>query len=116
MKTRTLTQPLVDTLNENKALQIIELNISPLTDIADYMIICTATSKRHAHALMDKLIATSKSMGISPLGVEGAETAEWILIDLGDAIVHIMLPEVRDFYALEKLWSTPEYPPSNSHF
>ena len=108
MKSEQLAQLLVRTLDDHKALQITDLDVTPLTDITDHMIICSATSKRHANALADKVISQSKTNGIRPLGVEGEEKAEWILIDLQDVIIHIMLPEVRDFYSLEKLWSITE--------
>jgi len=105
MKTSTFTQSLVDTLLENKAFHIVELDLRSLTDIADSLVISSTTSRRHAMALADKIIAQAKQGGTRPLGVEGQDLGEWILIDLEDVIVHIMLPEVREFYNLEKLWS-----------
>ncbi|WP_423064186.1 ribosome silencing factor [Candidiatus Paracoxiella cheracis] len=108
MNTEKLAKLIIDTLEDHKALQITELDVTELTDIVDRMIICSATSKRHANALADNLIMKSKEAGIKPLGVEGEEESEWILIDLHDIIVHIMLPEIRDFYSLEKLWSMTE--------
>ena len=108
MNTEELTKVVVKTLDDNKALEITELDVSSLTDVTDRMIICSATSTRHAKALADKIVRQSKECGVRPLGVEGEDQAEWILIDLYDVIVHIMLPEMRDFYSLEKLWSMAE--------
>lgn len=106
MKTVELTKLITNTLDEQKALQINDLNVTTLTDIVDYMIICSATSRRHASALADKVISCMKENGMQPLSVEGKAEAAWILIDFFDIIVHIMLPEIRNFYSLEKLWST----------
>lgn len=108
MNTTELTELVVTTLDENKALQITELDVRELTDITDRMVICSATSKRHASALANKVTIKVKEAGIKPLSITGEEESEWILIDLQDVIVHIMLPETREFYSLEKLWSMTE--------
>lgn len=108
MKIAELAKLVTDTLNEHKALQINNLNVTMLTDIADHIIICSAVSRRHASTLADKVIHRVKKNGMRPLGVEGEAEAEWILIDFFDIIVHIMLPKMRDFYRLEKLWSMME--------
>ncbi|MFW0072743.1 MAG: ribosome silencing factor [Coxiella-like endosymbiont] len=108
MKIAELAKLVTDTLNEHKALQINNLNVTMLTDIADHVIICSAASRRHAGALADQVIHRVKENGVRPLGVEGEVEGEWILIDFFDIIVHIMLPEIRDFYSLEKLWSMIE--------
>lgn len=105
VKSGELVKLVINALDENKGLQISNLEITALTDLADHVVICSATSKRHASALADKLIHQVKENGVRPLGVEGKTEAEWILIDLSDVIVHIMLPEIRNFYSLEKLWS-----------
>ena len=108
MNTEELAKVVVKTLDDNKAIEIKVLDVSELTNITDRMIICSATSTRHAKTLADKVVRQSKEFGLRPLGVEGEDQAEWILIDLQDVIVHIMLPETRDFYSLEKLWSMAE--------
>ena len=105
MRTVELAKLVTDTLDEHKALQIDNLDVTMLTNIADHMIICSATSRRHAGTLADKVIRRAQKNGVQALGVEGKAEAEWILIDFSDIIVHVMLPEVRDFYSLEKLWS-----------
>ncbi|MFV9989134.1 MAG: ribosome silencing factor [Coxiella endosymbiont of Dermacentor nuttalli] len=108
MKSGELVKIVVDTLNKHKGLQINDLDVTTLTDLVDHVIICSAISKHHASALADKAIQRAKESGVRPLGVEGDTEAEWILIDLYDVIVHIMLPEVRNFYSLEKLWDVAE--------
>lgn len=105
MKIIELAQLVTNTLDEHRALQINNLDVTTLTDIADYVIICSATSRRHATTLADKVIRRVKENNVRPLGIEGEMEAEWILIDLFDIVVHIMLPEIRDFYSLEKLWN-----------
>ncbi len=98
---------IVSILEDHKAKDIVVLNVSDITDITDLMIICTGSSNRHIKTLADYVIVNAKKKGLEILGVEGEKEGEWILIDLVDAIVHIMLPPVREFYNLEKLWGTP---------
>lgn len=95
---------IVDTLKDHKAVDVLAINIKPLTDIADYMIIGTANSTVHAKTLSDKTREKLASIHIKPIGIEGADTREWMLVDCGHIIVHIMLGHVRKFYDLEKLW------------
>lgn len=98
----------VNTLENNKAQNINLIDITELTDIADAMIICTATSTRHATAMAGKLLREMKNAEVQPLGVEGLDKGDWILVDLQDVIVHIMLADIREFYNLEKLWEITE--------
>lgn len=95
-------------LEEMKAQDIETLDVRTLTDMVDTMLVCTATSSRHARAMADKLVSGCKAQGVQPLGVEGLESGEWILVDLTDVVVHIMLPETRAFYSLEKLWAVTD--------
>lgn len=95
-------------LDDHKGVNIQTLDVRKQTSITDFMIICSATSNRHAKSLSDNLVVKMKAKGIQPLGVEGERECEWILIDLIDVIVHIMLPATREFYNLEKLWELNE--------
>ena len=87
-----------------KAENIVVLDVRELASFTDYMIFASGNSTRHVGAIANSVIDTAKSAGKPPIGVEGEEVGEWILVDLGDAIVHIMLPDVRSYYELEKLW------------
>lgn len=91
-------------LEEMKAREISALHVRPLTSIADDMVICCGTSSRHCKAIAHHVVERAKVAGWSPLGIEGEQDGDWILIDLGDVIVHVMLREARDYYQLEKLW------------
>lgn len=91
-------------LKEHKAIDVQALNITKLTDIADYMIICTANSTVHVKTLIDKVCDDLRALHIRPIGVEGEDTREWMLADFGHIIVHVMLEDIRNFYELEKLW------------
>ncbi|MBS3962959.1 MAG: ribosome silencing factor [Methylomonas sp.] len=97
---------LVETvLNDHKAQRVTVLDVRGKTSVTDYMVIATATSSRHASALSGHLAGKIKENGLLPLGVEGATGSDWVLIDLGDVVVHLMTVQSREFYQLEKLWS-----------
>lgn len=108
LKTDALCSLVIQTLDDHKANDIKEIDVSSLTNVTDRMIICSATSTRHATALADKLLRAVRDEGIRPLGIEGQALGEWILVDLISVVVHIMLPATREFYDLEKLWRTTE--------
>lgn len=91
-------------LEDVKAVDITEIDVQGLTSVMDYMIIAGGTSGRHVKALADNLLEKAAGQGIKPLGVEGQREAEWVLVDLGDIVVHIMQADIRAFYNLEKLW------------
>lgn len=99
---------IINSLDDLKAQNITTLEIAHLTEIAEKIVICEATSKRHVKALADKLGASAKQAGLMPLGREGDKDSDWTLVDLGSVIVHIMTPKAREFYDLEGLWSSPE--------
>ena len=92
-------------LEDAKALDIVLLDVRKLTDIADYMIVASGTSTRHVAGVADKLVDHMRARGRKPIGMEGKEIGEWVLIDFGDVVAHIMRPQTRDFYNLEKLWA-----------
>jgi ribosome-associated protein len=95
----------VEAALDRKALQLVALDVSDLTSYADTLVLATATSDRHARAIADSIQEASAARGERPLGVEGYEEARWVLIDLGDVIVHVFQAEVRAAYDLERLWS-----------
>lgn len=96
------------TLDDLKATQITVMTVEHLTEVAERIIIASATSKRHVKALADKLGASAKEAGLMPLGREGDKDSDWTLVDLGSIIVHIMTAQAREFYDLEGLWSSPD--------
>ena len=98
---RELVEKVLDDL---KAEAIVWLDVRHLTSVTDHMVIATGRSNRHVRSVAETLVEQSKERGLPPLGVEGIEGGEWVLIDLADVVVHVMLPKVREFYDLEKLW------------
>lgn len=93
-----------DVLDDMKAREVRVLDVSGITSITDYMVIASGTSRRHVKSIAERLVERAKAEGHTPIGVEGTEASEWVLVDLQDVVVHVMQPEVRDFYKLEKLW------------
>ncbi len=105
MTSNEISKILIDALDEFKALDIQALDVRDLTSITDIMIIASGRSDRQVKAMAEKLIETAKRLNIPPLGVEGEQQGEWILVDLGDVVAHLMHPTTRAYYQLEKLWS-----------
>lgn len=103
----------LEALDEGKGRDVLALDVGHLTTIADHMIIVTGTSPRHVRALVDRVLEAVRDAGRRPLGVEGLEQAEWVLLDLGDVIVHVMQEETRTFYDLERLWQDVPVPVSS---
>jgi ribosome-associated protein len=100
-----LLQTTLAALEDMKAVDIRVIDVRGQTSITDIMIIASGTSTRHVKAIADNVELQAKKIGVQALGVEGDKGSEWILVDLVDVVVHVMMPEVREFYALEKLWS-----------
>ena len=97
-----------EALDDLKGQDITVLNVMKLTTVTDTMIICTGTSNRHVKALAQNVAEEAKHAGYQPLGMEGAEQGEWVLVDLGGVVVHVMQAQARAFYQLEKLWAVAE--------
>jgi len=107
MQLEQLKELVVDTLNDMKARDITVMDVRGKTAVTDYMIVASGTSDRHVKAIAETVAYKAKEAGEAPLGSEGVEDGEWALVDLNGVVVHVMLPKVRDFYNLERLWSAP---------
>ena len=104
MKTPSLTKLAVAAIEDLKGQDIKVLDVRNLTTITDAMVICTGTSSRHVKSIADAVAQRCKEKGLRPRGVEGLEQGEWVLVDLGSIVVHVMQLQARVFYQLEKLW------------
>ena len=100
-----LRHQVLDALESLKAKDVREIDVRGRTSIADLLVVASGTSARHVKSIADEVGRFAKKAGVMPLGVEGEQEGEWVLIDLGDVIVHVMLPRIREFYALERLWA-----------
>ncbi|MBA2815260.1 ribosome silencing factor [Candidatus Pantoea persica] len=105
MQGKALQEFVIDKIDNLKGQDIVALNVQGKSSITDCMIICTGTSTRHVASIADHVVQESRAAGLIPLGVEGKNIADWVVVDLGDVIVHVMQEESRQLYALEKLWS-----------
>ena len=95
----------LDALEEVNGKDIVTLNVTNLTDVMDTMIVASGNTSRQVKALANSVIEDAKKAGFQPIGVEGIDSGEWVLVDLGDIVIHVMQPTIREFYELEKLWS-----------
>lgn len=107
MELEQLKQLVLDTLDDMKARDITVLDVRGKTAVTDYMILACGTSDRHVKAIAETVAYRAKEAGETPLGCEGLAEGEWALIDLNGVVAHVMLPKVRDYYQLERLWSAP---------
>lgn len=106
LTTESLKTLVVQAMEDMKAQDISIIDVRDMTSVTDYIVIASGTSDRHVRSISGNVIDESKQQGLRPIGVEGQDSGEWILVDLGDVVAHVMLPRARAFYNLEKLWST----------
>ena len=104
MEIETLKDTVINALQDLKAKDIIVIDVSERTSVTDYMVIASGSSNRHVKSIAENVISEAKARGARPFGTEGREAADWILVDLGDIVVHVMLPAAREFYDLERFW------------
>jgi ribosome-associated protein len=102
----TLQEVVLDALADMKAVDVKALDVRGLTDITDTMVVASGTSDRHVKSIADRVVQRCKEAGFRPYGMEGERDGEWVLLDLQDVVLHVMLPRARQFYLLEKLWES----------
>ncbi|HJO35047.1 MAG: ribosome silencing factor [Pseudomonadota bacterium] len=107
MQSEQLSVLVREALEEIKGIDVSVLDVAAQSAFADYMIIASGSSHRHVKSLADNVQQRAREAGIRPLGVEGEQVGDWVLVDLGDVVAHVMRPEVRAYYNLEKLWDLP---------
>jgi ribosome silencing factor RsfS/YbeB/iojap len=98
-------------LGDMKAVNVKVFDVRKVTDVSDCMVLASGTSDRHVRSIADRVVERAKAAGFRPMGVEGERDGEWVLVDLNDVVVHVMLPRVREFYGLEELWEPAAQPP-----
>lgn len=101
-------------LDDLKAVEPVVLDVRELSSVMDWLIVASGTSSRHVKSLSDSVIMKAKEQGVRPIGVEGERVGEWVLVDFGDVVVHVMQPAARSFYDLERLWSVRATEPESS--
>ena len=101
-------------LDDLKAVEPVVLDVRELSPVMDWLIVASGTSSRHVKSLSDSVIMKAKEQGVRPIGVEGERVGEWVLVDFGDVVVHVMQPAARSFYDLERLWSVQATEPESS--
>lgn len=96
---------LADKADDMKAENIVTIDVIGKSSVTDYMVICTGNSKRHVSSIADNVATEAKNIGLTPLGMDGEIEGEWVVVDMGNVMVHVMQQEHRELYQLEKLWS-----------
>jgi ribosome-associated protein len=104
MQGEKIVELVINALDDMKAVDIKTIDVIGRSNVTDYMIIATGTSRRHVKSVAENVLMTLKEHNLKPNGTEGGDVSEWVLVDVGDVVVHIMMSETRDFYDLEKLW------------
>lgn len=112
MDAESLTQLAVDALDDMKGVDIVSIDVRGQTSVTDFIVVASGTSNRHVRSIAENVVEKAKEAGQRPLGTEGQDSGEWVLVDLGVVVVHCFLPETRTFYDLEKLW---EHRPGDGH-
>ncbi|MDH5300238.1 MAG: ribosome silencing factor [Gammaproteobacteria bacterium] len=107
MQTKQLTELVEEALADLKAKDMQVLDVRDACNVTDVLVIATGTSTRHVKALANNIVVKAKENNIMPYGTEGEQTGDWVLVDLGDVVAHVLTQEMRDFYQLERLWSAP---------
>ena len=105
MQAKELKQLVVKAIEDLKGENIVEIDVMGKTSVTDVMVIASGTSSRHVKSIANNVADEARKAGVKPLGIEGEVQSEWVLVDLGDVVVHIMQPDIREFYDLERLWS-----------
>lgn len=100
----TLLEMVTSTLDEMKAIEPVVMEVRSATSVTDFMVVATGSSSRHVRAVAEEIVKAAKHRGVQPLGVEGEDQGDWVLVDLGDIVVHVMQDATRKFYNLEHLW------------
>ena len=104
MQTEQLIEKVQTLLDDMKARDLVVIDVKGKSSVTDYMVIASGTSRRHVLSMADEVLQKVKQLGVMPMGSEGQEGGEWVLVDLGDIVVHVMMPDARSFYDLERLW------------
>jgi ribosome silencing factor RsfS/YbeB/iojap len=99
-------------LDDLKARDVREIDVRDKSSVTDLLVVASGTSSRHVKSIADEVVKKAKRAGLPPIGVEGQREAEWVLVDLGDIVVHVMLPRTREFYGLERLWTVGDQMPT----
>lgn len=110
-----LKDRIVSIFEDMKAIDVNALDVREMTSITDYMIIASGSSSRHVKSIADRVVEDLRDLGVKPIGIEGEQPGDWILLDYGDVVMHVMHPQAREFYDLEKLWSTEVHEMIRAH-